>query len=291
LKKTSYAWILHSKILDKSLTLFTDLAKQLLRYDFSQIDEDFFKEIYEEIVERGLRHRTGEYYTPEWLVELVLQEALALWREKSSEPPRILDPACGSGTFLYNAIRLLRRELSEKGKSEEEILKFILNNILGVDINPLAVTIARANYVLALGDLLHARKSPVLIPVYVADSIKIPESKQTLHGILAYKYKLPNSEKDALLAPVSVAKDPEKMRQVIKAFKDAIELYRNSKNKQAVYNVFTGALSSTVTKKELEVLKITLDTILRQIDKGLDSIWVFMLSNIYAPALLAEVEV
>jgi len=92
------------------------------------------------------------------------------------------------------------------------------------------------------------------------------------------------------LAPVSVAKDPEKMRQVIKAFKDAIELYRNSKNKQAVYNVFTGALSSTVTKKELEVLKITLDTILRQIDKGLDSIWVFMLSNIYAPALLAELK-
>ena len=52
-----FSWILNPKIIDRSLELIYRLGNELMKYDFSKIDEDFFKEIYEEIVERGQRHR------------------------------------------------------------------------------------------------------------------------------------------------------------------------------------------------------------------------------------------
>jgi len=127
-------------------------------------------------VRRSERHRIGEYYTPEWLVQLTLKEALNIWfkRNKDKDAPRILDPACGSGTFLCNAIHMIRDILERKSKSPAEILDFILNNIVGIDINPLTVIIARANYLIALGQLLKLGKR-IVIPVYISDSIKLPE--------------------------------------------------------------------------------------------------------------------
>jgi len=166
-----FADILHPKIVDESLELAASLAKELLKYGLAQIDEDF-KEIYQEIVERRQRHRIGEYYTPEWLTELVLREVMSMWQEE--RPPRILDPACGSGTFLTTAIRMLKKELLQKGWRLRDVLNFILSSVMGIDINPMAVVIARANYVIALGELLYERTCPIVIPVYVVDSISPP---------------------------------------------------------------------------------------------------------------------
>lgn len=50
-----------------------------------QAEEDLFKEIYQEIVKRSERHRVGEYYTPEWLAELTLKEALKIWLERNKD--------------------------------------------------------------------------------------------------------------------------------------------------------------------------------------------------------------
>lgn len=110
-----FSWILDPGIGNRAVSLFLEITKQLLRYDVSLIDEDLFKEIYQEIVERGERHRIGEYYTPEWLTELTISEAMQEWKKKNEGLPRILDPACGSGTFLVNSIRLLS-EIMRKNK-------------------------------------------------------------------------------------------------------------------------------------------------------------------------------
>ncbi|MHA2233575.1 MAG: class I SAM-dependent DNA methyltransferase, partial [Candidatus Hodarchaeales archaeon] len=72
---------------------------------------DLFKHLYQGLFPRELRHDLGEFYTPDWLVELILNEAgftvdqfEALARKKGEFffPLRLklLDPACGSGTFL-----------------------------------------------------------------------------------------------------------------------------------------------------------------------------------------------
>ncbi|MFQ6089722.1 MAG: hypothetical protein ACE5K0_12600, partial [Candidatus Methanofastidiosia archaeon] len=67
-------WLLSPKIENKSFAFFCTIVETLANYDFSKIDEDIFRELYEEIVERKERHQAGEYYTPEWLVQLILND-------------------------------------------------------------------------------------------------------------------------------------------------------------------------------------------------------------------------
>lgn len=159
-------WLHHSKIRDKSLNLFLDIIEKTTNYDFFEIDEDIFKGIYEEIVERKERHKAGEYYTPEWLVQLILDAAITLWEERGVKAiPKILDPACGSGSFLYRVIKIL----SGKGVSIKDIIK----NVAGMDINPLATIIAKANYLIAMGNFVEDLEE-ITLPIYTKDSLKSP---------------------------------------------------------------------------------------------------------------------
>jgi methylase of polypeptide subunit release factors len=291
-----FAWILHPKIKDKALSLINDVAKELLRYDLSQIDEDFFKEIYQEIVKRSERHRIGEYYTPEWLAELILKESLELWNNVHKGTPRILDPACGSGTFLCNAIHIIRERLLGEGKSPREILDFILDSVVGVDINPLAVVIARANYVLALGDLLQLGKR-IIVPIYVADSVRIPSVTKTLTergGISVYEFCVQatndtgKTKTYAIQIPENIASQKTIFSQIIESYKVAVNAYRARKNKKEALEVFERSHRFKLSDDENQVLHSTLTNILSLMDIGLDAIWVFMLSNIYAPITLSQ---
>jgi hypothetical protein len=58
--------------------------------------------------------------------------------------------------------------------NREQRLRLILSNVQGIDIHPVAVTIARATYVLALGKLVNAARKPIQIPVFLADSLFLP---------------------------------------------------------------------------------------------------------------------
>jgi len=279
-----FTWILNPKIASKAVRLVCDLAKELLRYDFSQVDEDFFKEIYQEIVGRGERHRIGEYYTPEWLAQLILKEAIDLWKGRKQGFPRILDPACGSGTFLCNAIHMAKEELQNRGESPDKILEFIVNNVVGVDVNPLAVIIARANYLIALGDLLQLGKQ-IIIPVYVADSIKMPNVLTTLALVEVYEVEVDGHH---IQIPKSLIAKKAVLSQVFEAFKDAINAYKARADRNEALKIFRRKAPTSLAVGEFKVLNSTLNTILKLMDKGLDSIWIFMLKNIYAPIALTE---
>jgi hypothetical protein len=82
----------------------------------------------------------------------------------------MLDPSCGSGTFLFAAIRRLR----DLGFMGPELVRKARQQVLGFDIHPLAVTIARANYVLALRGDLRATNEDMTIPVFMADTLAVP---------------------------------------------------------------------------------------------------------------------
>jgi len=282
-----FTWILHPRVANRTLKLVSELAKELLRYEFSQIDEDFFKEIYQEIVGKGERHRIGEYYTPEWLAQLVLNESINLWFEQNRGFPRILDPACGSGTFLCNAIRVAREQLQTKGERPDQILDFIIGSIVGVDINPLAAIIARANYLIALGELVQLGK-PIIIPIYVADSIRIPKVLTRLitdGSIDVYQIEVDNRY---IQIPKTVAIQKVVLSKVLEAFKDAANTYRSRPNRNEALEIFRREASRWLTAAEFEVLSSALTTILELMDDRLNSIWIFMLSNIYAPIALME---
>ena len=131
---------------------------------------DLLKKLYQYLVPQEVRHRLGEYYTPDWLAELLLNEV----GYDGNTLKRFLDPACGSGTFLVLAIQRAIKNGREKERMPDlEIVKRIIANIWGFDTNPLAVIAARTNYLFALGDLVNELPR-VEIPIYLTDSVLTP---------------------------------------------------------------------------------------------------------------------
>lgn len=131
---------------------------------------DLLKKLYQYLVPQQVRHKLGEYYTPDWLAELVLSEV----HYDGNTLKRVLDPACGSGTFIVLAIQKAKMYARKHNESSLETAKRIIANIWGFDLNPLAVIAARTNYLFALGDLVN-QLSQLEIPIYLADSVLWPE--------------------------------------------------------------------------------------------------------------------
>jgi len=131
---------------------------------------DLFKPLYLDLFPRRLRHGLGEYYTPDWLVEHVLDRV-----GYSGEPGRrLLDPACGSGSFLLAAIARMRRRAVRDGWPNEtepgQLCRQILGSVVGFEKSPLAALAARAGCLIAVADLL-PYAGPVTVPVLRRDSI------------------------------------------------------------------------------------------------------------------------
>jgi len=160
---------------------------------------DLFKQLYHYLLPREIRHNLGEYYTPDWLALHLLQRtAPELFEAPTPEcesdlrqrilTSRFLDPACGSGTFLVLLIARLRELGRDLLIPENELLDAILHNVVGFDLNPLAVLTARVNYLLAIADLLPHRKRDIALPVYLADSIRTPAQGHDLYSHDAYTF-------------------------------------------------------------------------------------------------------
>lgn len=123
---------------------------------------DLFKGLYEIFVPRELRHALGEVYTPDWLAE----HAFDVMRWLPSDD--LLDPTCGTGTFLLEAVK--RRLVFAQDNGIGLTITQVLNGIAGIDLNPLAVLGAKASLVVVLGSSLNPER-PVVLPVYLADAI------------------------------------------------------------------------------------------------------------------------
>jgi len=281
-----FSWVLHPQIADRTVQLSRNLCRALLRYDISQVGGDLFKEIYEELVELGQRHMIGEYYTPEWLSELVVTTVL---KRRRGAMPRILDPACGSGTFLTDAIKLFKSSLSET--APDKALRSILSSVCGLDINPLAVIIARANYVITLGDMLRAG-TRITIPVHLSDGVKLPNVTKTYYGG-AEVYEI-EADSHRLQVPIQLCANREAFDAVMEVFREAVTYYKNKEDKAGAKHLFERLLTTEQQTYKLDendttILRFTFESMLDLADHDRNSVWVFMLSNIYFPiALRAE---
>lgn len=163
----------------------TDIADALDDLDFRNLRTDLIRDLYHGFFDRDTRKALGEFYTDDAIVDEVLtfvnydQKAIEMAKRDGSI---LLDPSCGSGTFLVRAIDRWRPEISKvSGNSAlaAELLKSITTTVIGIDIHPFAVAMARVNYLLAIIDLLLpsvvSQLPEVRIPIYWTDSLVIRE--------------------------------------------------------------------------------------------------------------------
>ncbi|PWG66714.1 N-6 DNA methylase [Bifidobacterium callitrichidarum] len=178
-----FSWYLGDDVtesLDEPLGL---LLERLRTIDFDVTQKspesvrDLFKGLYMGFTPAPMRHALGEYYTPDWLASHVMDAAG--WSPTQS----LLDPTCGSGTFILEGLR--RRLETDSGSSPAREL---LHGLYGFDLNPLAVLTARASIVVFLSGRFDA-SDPVLLPVFLADAINTadPVDGVFTHSILTEK--------------------------------------------------------------------------------------------------------
>ena len=200
---------LGAPVLGKLATLSSDeLKRELNTMERGGIFRDYYlirnllKKLYHYIMPRNIRHNLGEYYTPDWLAQRLLNQvnvgfftddpAKSTYLRDNLLKLRFLDPACGSGTFLALIIARIREAGKQLQLPEKAVLDAIRRNVTGIDLNPLAVITARTTYILALGELLDAPgREAIDIPIFLADSIVTPSRGEDLWS--GGKYRLPTS--------------------------------------------------------------------------------------------------
>jgi type I restriction-modification system DNA methylase subunit len=116
-----------------------ELVSVLRRYDFSKLGYDVIGRIFERLIPQDERHNLGQYFTNPDVVDLILRFCL------HHEDDKILDPACGAGTFLVRSYQ--HKKLMNQRKEHEEILE----TLWGVDIAKFPAHLSTIN--LAINDL------------------------------------------------------------------------------------------------------------------------------------------
>ncbi len=129
-----------------------EIILTLYKFDFSEIVGDPLGTLYQHYFDKETRKALGEFYTPKEVVEYIL-DAVG-YEGRGVIGKRLLDPACGSGTFLVEALRRYLKaseEIAEE-KGWPAILKELCDEfcIAGFDIHPFATFMAQMQFMLVL---------------------------------------------------------------------------------------------------------------------------------------------
>jgi len=264
--------------------LIKRIALHTARFRLERVQTDVLKGLYESLVDPQQRHELGEYYTPDWLAQRVVERAVT-----DPMQQRVLDPACGSGTFLFHAVRRARDAMRAAGKRPRQTVQYVTSQVMGVDIHPVAVQIARVTYLLAIGeDLLTAKsRGDISIPVYLGDSL------QWNTQMMMFNRDVTISVPDGpvLKFPFSVAGDPATFDKVIQTM-----LALSAPDVDAGADAFEAALLSgdedepapRIEPFDLRVLRETYSH-LRDLQRaGRNHVWGYVARNQVRPVWLSQ---
>ncbi|MCU0497741.1 MAG: N-6 DNA methylase [Anaerolineae bacterium] len=272
-----FSWVIKlPEIREESIKLFHHLAQTLIVYDLHRIDQDLLKQLYQNLVDPVTRHNLGEFYTPDWLAELTLREID--YRQGQS----LLDPTCGSGTFLFSAIQ----RLAQQGLSGWKLVQYAVNHIIGVDVHPLAVTIARLNYLLALAehmrDKRHRPPGLVTLPVYMADGLIDPLEGRGEQA-LVIPVDLANDE--AFRLPKESATSPSELTDLI----DHMDRFaRQPRLDPQGFDQLIAHQFPALSEASRTLWGQNLRLLARLIAEDRNGIWSYILKNLSRPLLLTE---
>jgi len=295
-KSVGYSNFLEGNIFLWYIDVWDDNIAETLKAIASKLDEydettlrtnpyesrDLLKKLYHELLPRKVRHDLGEYYTPDWLAEYVLDEI----GYDGNPDKRILDPACGSGTFLVMIIRRIlqwyRKNRFECGFGPKELVNQLMNNIIGFDLNPLAVLASRTNYIIALRELL-PHLAGAEIPVYLCDSIITPANRVDLFKKHYVELKVAPLEQ-----PLGIPAEIAEKREYLGKYADIIE--------SCIANEYES--EEFVKRCENEKIPIhnkkyhkNLYEKLLNLDKeGKNGVWARIIKNAFAPLFIERVD-
>ncbi len=257
-------------------------------FDWRARPRDVLRGMYEAVINPIHRKSFGEYYTPDWLAELVIERvcddewcegAVAKARSTRGPPPAVgvLDPACGSGTFLFHAARRICRFASDWTPQQQADIAARL--VWGIDIHPVAVEIARATLLRALP----AAPSPGLdgLRVHQGDGLATP-SPDDRGGLqrASGMFGLVTPKGRRIEIPAAFAR-PAGLSQRLRQFVDSC--------RQAA--PMPGHLLEGLSANEEQALTVAHERLTEVIDAEGNGVWNWFMRNHMSTAMLAETKV
>lgn len=287
-----FDWLLAT---DEGAELVMRIYRHVNRFRLQEISVDILKALYESLIDPETRHKLGEYYTPDWLAARMVTEVV----DKPLEQ-RVMDPSCGSGTFLFHAVRAVLKAADDSGVSAAKAVRLAVEKVAGIDIHPVAVILARATYLLALMPALREEHpGTISLPVYLGDSsqwnlatgrhgdtIDMFNVKDTLE-ISVPAFEIPEQtiryQPETLHFPSTIAANAALFDQMLERMIDLGERNRPAEE-------FTVWLkkNADLPSVERDALKKTYETMRQLQNEGRNHIWGYVARNLARPVWLAS---
>ncbi len=252
------------------------LARRLTRFDWSTVDHDIMKPLYESIIDADTRKKLGEYYTPDWLAEGIVTETV-------DDPlnQRVLDPACGSGTFLFWTARRYLDAATEASLSNGAAIKGLVAHVAGIDLHPVAVALARVTYLLAIGPQRLQEERPAFsVPVYLGDSVRWDQD-ETLFAKGGITIPTGDGRGDPdLHFPEGVVADANRFDQLIAELADRAS---SRKVGTSVPSIDPVLRRYQVSKADRAAVDVAFRSLCGLHDEGRNHIWGYYVRNLARP--------
>ena len=260
-------------------------------HDWKRRRHDVMQSLYMDFVSPRDRKVFGEYYTPDWLAALIVQEVLdEAWRSRAIEQAEtsartstrlegigVLDPTCGSGTFIYHAARRIL-DAPEMGQiSPGQQADITASLVHGIDVHPVAVEIAKTNMMRVLPTT--PRAGATAIQIRMGDSLMADNQSTSVFDVEGTMRILTPKGRQISL-PMSFVRRPsfaEDMGRVVSAAVDEQPI--------------APAVLIGLDTADREDLKRARDELAETIDDEGNSVWTWYAVNLAGPHLLSEQKV
>ena len=262
------------------------LARRVARFDWPNAPADIAAILYETVIPPEERRTLGEYYTPAWL-------ARAMVRELVDDPlhQRVLDPACGSGTFIAEAVGRFLEAASEGAKLDpKELLDRLRMAVTGIDVHPVAVHLARAAWALAArpaidGAVRAGYDASGSVPVYLGDALQLRFRAGDMFAGQQVTIQVDDDSGDnlELTFPVSLVERADNFDSLMSQV--AADIERDDDPMLALDD------HGITDANERQTLADTIATLQRLHNEGRDHIWAYYTRNLVRPVALSRAKV
>ena len=303
-EKDFWGWITTPLWIDSFLDFTRLLYHNLRSYDFGTVSqENVLGLIYDEMMLVGQSDLLGQRSTPE-----VLAFPVVNYLFRDTEPfARFLDPACGSGNLIRTALLKKRTQLEQiDSLSVQDRLIHLINLVVGIDIDPVAVILSKAVWALTLADLIDAASEPVNLPIYHADSLFVATDQIASTGGGQKSSDLPviDFDNSQIEVPVELFNNTSAFDKFVKWCSQRARTMADeslnsnghlaqintatiARNLQNIFgDAYSQALEESAETLVTSMAKLATEFAQRIIDQR-NGIWAFVLRNSYRPSLFA----
>ena len=263
--------------------LLQTLARRVARFNWAEAPPDTAAILYETVIPPEERRQLGEYYTPAWLARVMVRELV-------DDPlnQRVLDPACGSGTFVTEAVSHFIGAAGATNWEPSEVLNRLRDAVTGIDVHPVAVHLARAAWTLAARPAINAAATAgydasLSIPVYLGDALQLRFRTGDMFAENEITIQTSDEENTELVFPVSLVERAEDFDALMGDVSAHIE-----QGDDPFLALDDNHVNDPV---ERQIIGNTITAIQRLHDRGRDHIWAYYTRNMVRPVALSRARV